>query len=113
VTEPDPRAVAAAFNDRINARDLDGLTALMTDDHAFVDSAGATITPKSACAEAWRGFFDAFPDYRNVFVSLTAEGETVTIAGYSECSDPGLAGPARWIVTVRGGKIARWQVSDP
>jgi ketosteroid isomerase-like protein len=112
VTEPDPRSVVAAFNDRINARDLDGLAALMTDDHTFVDSAGATFAPKSACAEAWRGFFDAFPGYRNVFTSLAAEGDTVTITGYSECSDPELAGPARWIATVREGKVARWQVSD-
>ena len=112
MTEPDPRSVAAAFNDRINARDLDGLTALMTDDHTFVDPAGHTITHRSACAEAWRGFFDAFPDYRNVFGSVTADGDTVTIVGQSECSDPRLAGPARWIATIRDGKVARWQVND-
>ncbi len=85
----------------------------MTDDHAFVDSEGATFAPKPACVEAWRGFFDAFPDYRNVFTSLAAEGDIVTITGYSECSDAALAGPARWIATVRDGKVARWQVSDP
>ena len=47
--------------------DLDALTALMTDDHRFVDSEGATVDAKTECVEAWRGFFAAFPDYRNVF----------------------------------------------
>ena len=58
-------AVAAAFNEAINTRDLDRLAGLMTDDHTFVDSAGGTVAGKPACVEAWRGFFEAFPDYRN------------------------------------------------
>jgi ketosteroid isomerase-like protein len=112
VAESDPRSVATAFNDRINAGDLDGLAALMTDDHTFIDAAGAEFAPKSVCVAAWRGFFDAFPGYTNVFTVLEAEGDTVAITGYSECSDPQLAGPARWIATVRDDKIARWQVRD-
>jgi ketosteroid isomerase-like protein len=82
----------------------------MADDHTFVDSAGATIAGRPACIEAWRGFFDAFPDYRNVFASLVADGDIVTAAGHSECSEPALAGPARWTATIRDGKVARWQV---
>jgi uncharacterized protein (TIGR02246 family) len=112
-------AVAAAFNEAINARDLDRLAALMTDDHTFVDSAGGTVAGKAACVEAWRGFFEAFPDYRNVFTALTADeaandadGEVVTIEGHSECADPRLAGPARWTAVVRDGRVARWQVDD-
>ena len=31
---------AMRFNEMINARDVDGLGALMTDDHTFVDAAG-------------------------------------------------------------------------
>jgi ketosteroid isomerase-like protein len=104
--------VVVAFNDRINARDLGGLTALMTDDHAFIDPAGATVTGKGACTEAWRGFFAAFPDYRNVFTTTVVDGNTVTVTGHSTCSEPALAGPARWTATVRDGKVARWQVAD-
>ncbi len=84
----DATDVVAAFNDRINARDLDGLTALMTDDHTFVDDAGAAISGRQACAEAWAGFFAAFPDYRNVFETMTAEGETVRVTGHSVCAEP-------------------------
>jgi ketosteroid isomerase-like protein len=106
----EPRAVVIAFNDRINHRDIDGLTALMTDDHTFVDPAGATIVGKAECAAAWRGFFAAFPDYRNRFDAVSATGSSVTVDGRSECSEPALAGPARWSAVVRFDKVARWQV---
>ena len=35
----DPRALTLKFNEHINNRDLDGLGTLMTDDHAFIDTA--------------------------------------------------------------------------
>jgi ketosteroid isomerase-like protein len=109
---PDPRSVVAAFNDCINTRDLTGLTALMAGDHTFVDSAGAAVTGREACAEAWQGFFAAFPDYRNVFVTVVTNGDTVTATGYSTCSEPALTGPARWTATLRDDKVTRWQVTD-
>jgi uncharacterized protein (TIGR00369 family) len=105
-----PRSIVVAFNDRINARDLDGLVSLMTDDHTFVDSAGDTVAGKAACAEAWRGFFDAFPDYRNVFNSFAADDGIVTVYGHSECAQAALAGPARWTASTLDGKVSRWQV---
>jgi ketosteroid isomerase-like protein len=104
--------VVAAFNDRINAGDLAGLTELMTGDHTFVDPAGAAVTGRAACTEAWRAFFAAFPDYRNVFATVVTDGDTVAVTGHSTCSEPALAGPARWTATVRDGKVARWQVTD-
>ncbi|WP_238005548.1 DUF4240 domain-containing protein [Dactylosporangium sp. AC04546] len=106
----EPRAVVIAFNDRINDRDIDGLMALMTDDHTFVDAAGATVVGRVECAAAWRGFFATFPDYRNRFDAVSAIGGIVTVGGRSECSEPALAGPARWSAIVRLDKVARWQV---
>ena len=105
-------AVVIAFNDAINAGDHHALTALMTEDHRFVDPAGATVDGRPACTEAWRGFFAAFPDYRNVFdeVSSCAPG-VVDIVGRSECSVTALDGPARWRAEVRDGQVALWQVS--
>jgi ketosteroid isomerase-like protein len=105
-------AVALRFNDCINARDLDGLAALMTDDHTFVDSGGARVEGKPACVDAWRGFFAAFPDYRNVFATASTAGDVVEIAGHSECSVEELAGPARWQARIHGARVAQWQVFD-
>ena len=104
-------ATAIAFNDAINARDVGRLTPLMTEGHRFIDSAGEVVAGRRACAEAWRGFFSAFPDYRNVFRSVGSTGAgVVEIVGHSECSVATLAGPARWRAVVVDGLIDEWQV---
>lgn len=106
----DPTAVAARFNGYINRRDVDGLATLMSDDHRFIDSEATTVSGKHACLDAWRGFFDSFPDYRNVFTSLTARDDVVSIVGYSQCAEPSLAGPAIWTATIQGETVTEWRV---
>ncbi|MEG3629822.1 YybH family protein [Streptomyces poriticola] len=108
----EPIEVVERFNAAINRRDLADIAALMSEDHAFVDSAGGAVRGKQACVEAWRGFFAAFPDYRNVFTDLTAREQVVTASGYSVCSHPDLSGPARWTARVRGDLVTEWRVSD-
>lgn len=98
------------FNDSINGRDIDGLACLMSDDHIFIDMEGGVFAGKQNCLHAWRDFFSAFPDYRNVFVSLTLQGNVVTVVGHSMCSEPALAGPALWTATIRDGEVAEWRV---
>ncbi|RZS45088.1 SnoaL-like protein [Herbihabitans rhizosphaerae] len=106
----DPISIAIRFNDNITRRDLDGLSDLMTEDHAFIDTEGAAVEGKAPCVEAWRGFFESFPDYRNIFTSIGAHGEVVTIVGRSVCEEPALDGPAIWTATVRDNKIVEWRV---
>ena len=98
------------FNDTINRQDIAGLAALMSDDHRFIDADANTVSGKQACLAAWRGFFDAFPDYRNVFTTLTANDDVVSIVGYSECAEPTLAGPALWTATIDGEVVTEWRV---
>ena len=104
--------VVVAFNDAINAHDLVGLAALMSDDHRFIDSAGQVLHGKAVCIEAWRGLFPAFSDHRNHFESLTVQGTTVCVVGWSSCSAPELSGPARWPADVVDGLIACRQVDE-
>jgi ketosteroid isomerase-like protein len=106
----DPTTVATRFNDCINAGDPNGLADLMTPDHRFTDAEGNTVSGKQSCLNAWRGFFAAFPDYRNVFTSLTTKGNVVTIVGHSECTDPRLTGPALWTTTIEDELVAEWHV---
>lgn len=106
----DPVAVAGWFNGCVNRRDINGLAGLMSDDHRFVDSEGNAVSGKQACLDAWRGFFESFPDYRNVFTSLTAKDGVVTIVGYSECAEPSLAGPALWTAAIQGEVVTEWRV---
>jgi ketosteroid isomerase-like protein len=110
----DAVAVVLAFNEAINRRDLAALTELMTESHRFIDAAGSTVEGRNACAEAWRGFFDSFPDYRNVFDDVADRGGGVVIVrGRSECSFAPLDGPAEWRAVVLDDRIDVWQVSEP
>lgn len=108
----DPKLIVLEFNAAINARDLERLAARMTDDHAFVDTAGGVVRGRDAVERAWRGFFSAFPDYRNAFVALASRGDRVFAVGHSSCSDPALAGPAVWTAEVRDGRVAEWRVYE-
>jgi ketosteroid isomerase-like protein len=105
-----PKATALRFNQAINGRDLESLVALMTHDHAFVDSESNCMQGRDAMQAAWSEFFAAFPDYRNVFTMVIVRGDTVLMLGRSECSDLALAGPAMWTARIRGDKVAEWRV---
>jgi ketosteroid isomerase-like protein len=103
-----------AFNAATNARKLTALAELMTESHRFIDSAGATTEGRDRCTAAWRGFFDSFPDYRNVFDDVVDAGDgVVVVRGRSECSTAALDGPAEWFAVVLDGRVDVWQVSEP
>jgi len=107
----DAAALTMRFNECINARDLEGLTRLMADNHTFIDTAGTAFIGKSACREAWRGFFDSCPEYRNVFEAFVSLGNRITIVGHSVC--PGLSaleGPELWTAVVTEEYLAEWRV---
>jgi ketosteroid isomerase-like protein len=102
--------VAERFNDCINRGDLAALAELMTPDHLFTDTVGATVAGKAACVDAWRGFFQQFPDYRNTFTQVESRGELAVAVGYSTCALPELQGPAIWTAAVRDGLVSHWRV---
>ena len=83
VSTIDELAVVTAFNDAINARDLDRLGSLMTDAHRFVDSVGATVDGKDACLDAWRA---SSPPSR------TTETSSRSVAAWAraQCSSAGV-----------------------
>jgi ketosteroid isomerase-like protein len=103
---------AIAFNDAINARSIDDLERLMTADHRFIDSEGASIDGRVASLDAWDDFFEAFPDYRNHFDLVISIDNQVMIAGSSTCEDERLSGPALWSALVVEGRVAEWRVHD-
>src|SRR5262249_54485261 len=104
------KAIVFQFNECINNRDLEGLAALLTDTHTFIDSANASVHGKEHVVEAWKGFFALFPDYRNIFERIESRGPVVAIMGRSACSEQQLDGPALWTAKVRGDKVAEWRV---
>jgi len=59
----------------------------MTDDHTSIDSDNNILYGKEKSPEAWRRFFELFPDYRNIFESFESQNGFVITKGHSICSD--------------------------
>ncbi|MGE3690539.1 MAG: nuclear transport factor 2 family protein [Novosphingobium sp.] len=106
------KATVDDFNDSINSRDIERLSRLMSDDHIFIDMTDNRVVGKPACMAAWRGFFAAFPDYRNHFEAVTGSAELLVVTGRSTCSDSRLQGPALWTARVRDDVVVEWRVIE-
>lgn len=73
VSKDEQKAIVFQFNERINEQNIDGLETLMTEDHVFIDSGNNVIHGKEKSLEAWRRFFELFPDYRNIFENFESQ----------------------------------------
>ena len=106
----DPKLTVLLFNERINARDVEGLAALMTDDHTFADRENRVFSGRDAMTRGWARFFEELPDYRNVFDRLVSLGEVVVVTGHATWSKGGPPDPALWVAKIRGDRIAEWRI---
>jgi hypothetical protein len=81
--------------------------------HTFIDSDGNVISGRDKVLDAWRGFFRAFPDYRNEWSKLMPVGSNLIAVGRSICStEPALDGPAIWLATTAEDKVSEWRVYE-
>jgi len=105
--------------ERINARDVEGLCALMSEDHVFVDGLGNRMQGREAMRKGWAGYFHMFPDYRVSHEEIFSQGDVVAAFGAAEGTysvggklpkENHWSVPAAWRAVVRNGLIAEWQV---
>ena len=115
----EPVEVVLAFLDRISARDVDGLCALMTEDHLLVDGLGNRMRGRDVMRKAWTTYFALFPDYRVSHAEIFSQGEVVAAFGSAEGTyavngklpkENHWSAPAAWRAIVRDGLVAEWQV---
>ena len=124
----DAVSVALAIVERINAGDVDGIAALLTDNHEFIDTGGASFRGREALREGWRGYFALFPDYRIDIEWVGEDGGAVMLLGRSSGTlsahgrealrrpDGGLPpqdelqGPAIWTARIANSLVAQWRV---
>jgi ketosteroid isomerase-like protein len=104
-----------AFVERINARDVEGLGALMSDDHTFIDAHGNRISGKETMKAGWSGYFEWFPDYQIEVSEIFEDGTVFALFGFAGGAFKGLQSeswrlPAAWKASVRDGHVALWQV---
>jgi ketosteroid isomerase-like protein len=111
-------AVAAvlAFIDRINHTDLEGLMALMTDDHYLKVLDEAALRGKQPQRAAWNGYFTTYPDYVIYPSRIAVLGPTVAVLGTTTGSHLGLPDEAEmkltviWKAEVRDGLLSSWEI---
>lgn len=112
-------AAVRAFITAINRHDPAGLAALMTADHAFVDSRGAVHAGREAMTAEWREYFRLFPDYRIQADAILGDGAVLAVFGTATGTYHGIRGPvpenrvampAAWKAVIDDGRIKLWQV---
>jgi limonene-1,2-epoxide hydrolase len=115
----DAIAAVRRFIVAVNRRSVDDLSAVMADDHTFVDSQGRALTGREQTISAWQAYFAVFPDYEIRVQRILADGEQVAIFGEAIGTFKGKRGvvpenrivmPAAWNARVKDGRVTFWQV---
>jgi len=114
-----PVEIVLSFIDRINAHDVEGLRALMAEDHRFLDAEATEIRGAEAMRDAWERYFALFPDYyvspedvleKDGAVLITGTAAGTFAAGGKLLKENHWQVPAAWKAVVRDGRIAEWRV---
>jgi ketosteroid isomerase-like protein len=79
-----PVETVLAFLEQINARNVDGLCALMMEDHLFVDGLGNRMQGRESMRQGWAGYFRMFPDYRVSHTDIFSQADVVATFGSAE-----------------------------
>ncbi len=119
MTETDVVRAALRFVNEINRHDVDGLVGMLSDDHLFVDGLGQEVRGKERLREAWRGYFERFPDYHLAVKEWFQNGRVVALFGTEEGTvavgtelpaENRWRLPSAWRAVVRDHLIVHWQV---
>jgi ketosteroid isomerase-like protein len=111
-----PVAMAVSFMDCINRGDIDGLGALMHDDHELHIFDEPPTVGREANIRAWEGYAAAFPDYLILPSHMAARGTTAAVLGTTAGSHLGLPDEAEmkltliWLCEIADGKVLRWNL---
>ena len=111
--------VALAFVERINEHDVDGLVALMTEDHCFVDGLAQVVRGREQMKMGWRAYFGWFPDYCVRVEDILSTGNVVGLFGTAQ-GTYAVNGellprnhweiPAAWKAVVLKRRVSEWRV---
>lgn len=113
------QAVFENFILQINDHNVDGIIALISDDHVFTDAQGIHFEGKDNLRAGWTAYFKMFPDYK-ITILNSMENATVFLAsGTAEGTYGGVknqAGdnywniPAAWRAEIDNAKVKSWQI---
>ena len=114
-----PTNIAYSFVEAINSGDPDRLSAMMTEDHKFIDADGSEHCGRDEMKFGWEKYFSMVPDFRIHVKDALSKDDTVALFGVAEGTfdqngvlktENHWVVPAAWRVVVEDGKIAVWQL---
>ncbi len=98
------------FNECITRHDLASLSALMSEDHLFVDREGKSERSREKMTRGWDEFFKMFPEYRNTFVRLESKEDNVIILGHAYWNEKETHDTAIWVAKIEDDLVAEWKI---
>jgi ketosteroid isomerase-like protein len=111
------RRVVEEFVRSINDHDVEGLFGLMHEDHVFIDAHGVEARGARLVRNAWKEYFEWFPDYKLVVERVLERGSEIAVFGLAsgtygggESRDRFWMLPAAWRAVVEDGLVKEWQV---
>jgi ketosteroid isomerase-like protein len=113
------RKIVSAFVDAINEHDVAKITDMLTDGHLFIDAHENHFQGKEMMKEAWKIYFQNFPDYKIEAEEFFENGNTVIVVGHASATvaEHGRINPHKhwkrpsvWKALVSPPLIQHWQV---
>ncbi len=111
-------AVAVGFIDCINRGDLNGLRQLMTFDHRLVVFDETPLAGRDANANAWRSYFDSFPEYVIYPHRISERDGVVAVVGHTTGSHLVLPDTVEaamtliWLAEIVDGLVSAWRLVE-
>jgi len=107
------------FVDAINCANVDRMADLMADDPVFVDSRDNRTTGKENMKQAWKGYFNLFPDYKIEITGMLQKKSLFYLVGYAGGTYMNMINenntnywriPTAWTAIIKKNKVQYWQV---
>jgi len=115
----DALKIAVEFVDAINKHSVKSISALMADNHRFIDTDGVTVEGRALMKQGWVSYFEMVPDYKITVKETFNSGNRVMLLGEASGTfttykmlkpENSWKTPAAWRVVVDDGKVTEWQV---
>jgi hypothetical protein len=113
------KTIVNRFVKAINDHNVNEIVNLMSEDHIFIDAMDNKSVGKKGMMEAWKGYFELFPDYKIEISDIIENESTIGLFGYVNATYKNLINelnsnfwraPASWKAIVENSKIKHWQV---
>lgn len=97
----------------LNARDVEGVAALLHPDCRFIDSHGEWIEGREAIIAATRRFFAIEPKFRLTLEAVVEHDGEVLLRGKTDAEHAEFRQDALWKARIEEGTIVFWQSFGP